>query len=125
MRIGTWNIERMGRGQKFAEQYKAKLESLNTDILVVTEPGPHFRDLFPEALMSPEDRPGRESPEAWVAIIGDNLEAITPEIQYSRLAVAARAEIDGQYVIVYGSVLPWNSAQIGRASCRERVSSPV
>jgi len=111
MRIGTWNIERMGRGQKFAEQYKPKLESLNTDVLVVTEPGPGFHTLFPEAVMSPENRPSRKPPEAWVAIIGDNLEAITPEIQYSRLAVAARAEIDGQGVIVYGSVLPWNSAQ--------------
>jgi len=111
MRIGTWNIERMGRGQKFAEQYKAKLDSLNTDVLVVTEPGPHFRDLFPEALMSPEDHPGRESPEAWVAIVGKNLEAVMSDIPYTRLAVAARTEIDGQRVIVYGSVLPWNSAQ--------------
>jgi hypothetical protein len=111
MRIGTYNIERMGRGQKFAEQYKAKLESLNTDVLVVTEPGPHFRNLFPEALMSPEDRRGRESPEAWVAIVGKNLEDVMPDIPYTRLAVAARAEIDGQRVIVYGSVLPWNSAQ--------------
>ena len=111
MRIGTWNIERMGRGQKFAEQYKAKLESLKADVVVVTEPGPGFHDLFPEAVMSPENRPSRKPPEAWVAIIGENLEAITPEIPYSRLAVAARTVIDGQSVIVYGSVLPWNSAQ--------------
>ena len=61
--------------------------------------------------MAPENRPPLKSPEAWVAIIGDNLEAITPEIPYSRLAVAARTGIDGQSVIVYGSVLPWNSAQ--------------
>ena len=111
MRIGTWNIERMGRGKKFAEQYKAKLESLKADVVVVTEPGPGFHDLFPEAVMSPENRPSRKPPEAWVAIIGENLEAITPEIPYSRLAVAARTVIDGQSVIVYGSVLPWNSAQ--------------
>jgi hypothetical protein len=111
MRIGTWNIERMGRGQKFAEQYKAKLESLNTDVLVVTEPGPGFHALFPEAVMSPENRPSRKPPEAWVAIVGKNLEAVMPDIPYTRLAVAARAEIEGQYVIVYGSVLPWNSAQ--------------
>jgi len=101
----------MGRGQKFAEQYKANLESLNTDVLVVTEPGPQFLDLFPEALMSPDDRRGRKSPEAWVAIVGKNLEAVMPDLSYTRLAVAARAEIDGQGVIVYGSVLPWNSAQ--------------
>ena len=111
MRIGTWNIERMGRGQKFADLYRDELLSLKADVLVVTEPGPRFRDLFPEAVMSPENRPGRDSPEAWVAIIGESLEAIKPEIDYSRLAVAARTEIDGQRVIVYGSVLPWNSAQ--------------
>ena len=111
MRIGTWNIERMGRGKTFAEQYKAKLESLKADVVVVTEPGPGFHALFPEAVMAPDNRPGRKSPEAWVAIIGENLEAITPEIPYSRLAVAARTVIDGQRVIVYGSVLPWNSAQ--------------
>ena len=111
MRIGTWNIERMGRGQKLAESYKTELNRLNADVVVVTEPGPGFHNHFPEAVMAPENRPGRKSPEAWVAIIGDNLEATTPEIPYSRLAVAARTVIDGQRVIVYGSVLPWNSAQ--------------
>ena len=111
MRIGTWNIERMGRGQKLADSYGTELKQLKADVVVVTEPGPGFHDLFPEAVMAPENRPGRKPPEAWVAIIGENLEAITPEIPYSRLAVAARTVIDGQSVIVYGSVLPWNSAQ--------------
>ena len=111
MRIGTWNIERMGRGRKFADLYRDELLSLMADVAVVPEPGPGFHDLFPEAVMSPENRPSRKPPEAWVAIIGKNLEAVTPEIQYSRLAVAARTVIDGQSVIVYGSVLPWNSAQ--------------
>ena len=111
MRIGTWNIERMGRGQKLAESYKTELNRLNADVVVVTEPGPGFHNHFPEAVLAPENRPGRKSPEAWIAIIGGNLEAITPEIPYSRLAVAARTVIDSQRVIVNGSVLPWNSAQ--------------
>lgn len=111
MRIGTWNIERMGRGQKLADSYGTELKRLKADVVVVTEPGPGFHALFPEAVMSPENRPSRKPPEAWVAIVGKNLEAVMSDMPYTRLAVAARTEIDGQRVIVYGSVLPWNSAQ--------------
>ena len=67
MRIGTWNIERMGRGHKFADLYRDELLSLMADVVVVTEPGPGFHDLFPEAVMSPENRPSRKPPEAWGA----------------------------------------------------------
>lgn len=110
MRIGTWNVERMFRGRKHVERYRSELINLNSDLLVVTEPGPKFRDLFPETVMSPMERKGAEDAEAWVAILGSRLEQVSYEIPYSRLAVAATTEIEGRNLIVYGSILPWNSA---------------
>ena len=46
MSIGTWNIERMGRGQKFGESYQKELEKLKADVVVVTEPALVFTISF-------------------------------------------------------------------------------
>jgi len=107
MRIATSNLERLRRGRSRARTYDTELHNLGADVIVVTEPGPGFRDRHPQAIMSPENR---ASGEAWVAIVGPLLEPVALNIPYQRLAVASRFDLDGAGVMIYGSVLPWLSA---------------
>ena len=110
MRIGNWNLERCCRGARWNVAYAEVLDAMRSDVTVVTEPGPGFRDRYGSALLSPEDRPNAKGSEAWVAL-GHSLEAVTLEIDYRHLAVAGRTLSDGTGVLIYGSVLPWLSAR--------------
>jgi len=84
---------------------------MKSNVIVVTEPGPRFRDRHGSVLLSPVERPNAKGPEAWVGILGHSLETVTLEIDYRRLAVAGRTVLDGTGVLIYGSVLPWLSAR--------------
>ncbi len=111
MRIGTWNLERLRRGARCSGAYDEALASLRADLVIVTEPGPGFRERHPLSSVSPEERPGRGGKEAWVAIVGTSLQAVDLDIAYHLLAVACRTVLDETSVVVYGSVLPWLSAR--------------
>ena len=84
---------------------------MRADLVIVTEPGPGFRERYPMSHLSPEERPGRAGKEAWVAILGRSLETIDLDIDYRHLAVASRTVLDETSVVVYASVLPWLSAR--------------
>ncbi len=111
MRIGTWNLERLRRGVRYSDAYDTALAAMEVDLLIVTEPGPGFRERHPGAHLSPEERPNSVGEEAWVAILGSSLETVSLDINYRHLAVASRTVSDGTNVVVYGSILPWLSAR--------------
>ena len=104
-------MERLSRGTSNAGHYDEAIRALQTDLIVVTEPGSGFIDRYPEALCSPPQRPSSHGAESWIALVGQDLEATTLELPYNRLAVAAQTVILGQPVAIYGSVLPWNAAR--------------
>jgi hypothetical protein len=80
--------------------------------VVITEPGPHFSRRYPEAVLSPSGRPDTGNDESWIAVLGSGLQPLhMDKIPYRRLAVAASKDASGQQFAIYGSVLPWNSAQ--------------
>jgi hypothetical protein len=106
MRIATWNMGRLKRGNRAASAYDGHLRELRADVTVVTEPGPGFGERHPTALVAPVLRMGSKKPEAWVAILGSSLEAVSLEIPYKHLAVAGTTTIEGQRILIYGSVLP-------------------
>jgi hypothetical protein len=108
MRIATWNLERLSRGLNRCSIYDEELQSLRANVTVVTEPGPGFVDRYPSSCMSPQRR---AQDEAWVAIVGDSLVPIDLDIPYERLAASCRFEVEGTSATVYGSILPWLSAQ--------------
>jgi hypothetical protein len=109
MRIATWNIERRARGPACDEDYDRAIRDLVADVVVITEPGPHFTRRHPEAVLSPRGRPGTGDDESWVAILGSGLQPLhMDKMPYGRLAVAAAL---GQQFAIYGSVLPWNAAR--------------
>ena len=105
VRIATWNLERADSA-RIRQAQETVLRELTADILVLTEPGPSYRP-GPRVVTSPPERSRPKKGDAWVAIVGDSVEPVGVEIPYERLAVAARARIDGRSVVVYGSVLPW------------------
>jgi len=111
MRFATWNMERLNRGSRAAADYDGHLMELKAEVIVVTEPGPGFRERHPRALVAPESRLGSKKPESWVAILADSLEAVSLDIPYKHLAVAGTTTIQGQSILVYGSILPWLSAR--------------
>ena len=111
MRIATWNMERLKKGNRAASAYDEHLRELRADVTVVTEPGSGFGERHPTALVAPELRLGSKKPEAWVAILGSSLDAASLEIPYKHLAVAGTTTIEGQRILIYGSVLPWLSAR--------------
>jgi hypothetical protein len=112
MRIATWNIERRGRGPACDEYYDKALRDLDADVVVITEPGPHFTHRHPEAVISPSGRPDTGDDESWVAVLGSDLHPLHVDtIPYRRLAVAASMDASGQQIAIYGSVLPWNAAR--------------
>ena len=115
MRIATWNLERLKLGASAAEDYDQVLHSFDADLLVVTEPGPGFLERFPDAVLSPPQRSGPVSPEAWVALLGNSIQVHGIDLPYSRLAAAGWAEIGGRRVALYGSVLPWNHHALRQA----------
>lgn len=108
MRIATWNLE---RGRAIASQ-QAAIDRLRADILILTEP-PKSYTSGPSVVTSPSSRHGRRGlKESWVAIVGSS--TVTPvamDIPFERLAAAAKTSVAGRHVLVYGSVLPWNSVR--------------
>jgi hypothetical protein len=111
MRVATWNLDRIARGLRLAESYDRAITDLRADVAVVTEPGVGFGDRHPDAVLAPEIRPNRGGPEAWVAIVGSSLDRVEVELPYERLAAAARLEVDGRSIVIYGSILPWLRAR--------------
>lgn len=108
MKIATWNLER-GPSRKAERAQKSVLDALAADIVVLTEPPTDCRTSH-SVVTSPPHRHGRHGPESWVAIQGKSaLNAVEIDIPYERMAVAARAKVDGRQVIIYGTVLPWNA----------------
>lgn len=112
MRIATWNIERRARGPAYEEHYDKAIRDLNADVIVITEPGPHFTRRYSEAVISPTGRPNINGDESWIALLGRGLQPLhVNKIPYCRLAVAASKDVSGQQIAIYGSVLPWNAAR--------------
>lgn len=85
---------------------------MRADLIIVTEPGPGFRERHQLAHLSPEQRASRTGREAWVGICGPALKSVSLDIDYRHLAVASRAVLDETKVVIYGSVLPWVSARM-------------
>ena len=110
MRIATWNMERAGRGRAHEAKYDKVITSFCADLIIITEPGPHFAIRYPQAVMSPAKRLGKDGPESWVAIVGHGLEPVDLDLPYGRLAAAAFSESFGVPIAIYGSILPWNAA---------------
>src|SRR5689334_7746078 len=105
MRIATWNLERGGtRAARLAQE--AVLTTLSADVLVLTEPPASYRGGL-GVITSPPQRSGTKGNEAWVAIVGASVESVALHIPFERMAVAARAQVNGNGIVVYGSVLPW------------------
>ena len=112
MRIATWNIERRARGLTCEEYYDRAIRDLDADVVVITEPGPHFARRHPNAVLSPTGRPGAGDEESWIAVLGSGLQQLhRDKIPYSRLAVATSKDVSGREFAIYGSVLPWNAAR--------------
>ena len=112
MRIATWNIERRARGPACDEYYDRAIRDLDADVVVITEPGPHFTRRHPEAVISPSGRPDTGDDESWIAVLGSGLQPLhVDKIPYRRLAVAASKDASGQQIAIYGSILPWNAAR--------------
>jgi hypothetical protein len=111
LRIGTWNLERRKPGQPHLDDYDEFVRGLGADVTVVTEPGAHFIDQYPLAIVSPPERGDVSGHESWVAILApDGASADDTDLPYSRLASSAVFEWEGRTLAVYGSVLPWNAA---------------
>jgi hypothetical protein len=113
MRIGTWNLERGGRGGVVTDIQGTILSGLRADVLVLTEP--HTSSPIPllSTVASPAGRMGNGEEEPWVAIAGPSVSPLSDDVPpFERLSVAALAELNGTPAVVYGSVLPWR--QIAR-----------
>lgn len=82
------------------------MRELGADILVLTEPPASYR-AGPGVVTSPSQRSGPRGPESWVAIVGTSIEPVEIAIPYERLAVAARTDLNGRHLVIYGAVLPW------------------
>lgn len=110
MRIATWNLERGGRTRAARTAQEETLRALGADIIILTEPPPSYK---PRANLvgSPALRPGPRENESWVVITGRSLEPMDLDTPYTRMAVAARALVEGRTVVIYGAVLPWLSVR--------------
>ena len=114
MRIATWNLNHGGRRGSAVTRQDAALRAVVADLVVLTEPPIEWLTAGPGVVTSPaereSDRGGPEALEAWVAIVGDRVAPVGPPLPFERLAVRARAELDSEPVVIYGSVLPWGTA---------------
>jgi hypothetical protein len=120
MRVGTWNLERGGRGGGVSQIQATILGSLRADVLVLTEP--HTSSPVPSlpAVSSPVRRNGNGEDEPWLAIAGPSVSRLDDEpLPFERLSVAALAEPNGVPAVVYGSVLPWRQI-VRQAPCLVR-----
>lgn len=106
MLVATWNLERGGCARAARAAQEDALRELAADVIVLTEPPAQSRSAAGVVASSPrrEDAGERES---WVAIVGACVEPVALDVPYDRMAVAARARVGGEAVVVYGAVLPW------------------
>jgi endonuclease/exonuclease/phosphatase family metal-dependent hydrolase len=107
VRVATWNLQR-ARGAK-ARLQEEVLADVKADVIVLTEPASPSL-LGVGAARSPVERVGPSGKEAWIAIVGRDVERIEPTYPFERLAVAATVRDDGIPIVLYGSVLPWLAA---------------
>lgn len=107
MRILTWNLD---HGSSNVTAQQQLISSLDADVAILTEVPRSMSTRTDTRVTSPADRIGKHGREAWVSINASRLEATGPPIPFERMAVAARTEVHGDSVIVYGSVLPWPGA---------------
>jgi len=111
MRILTWNLERgVHHGRRVVDQQQAILAGYNADLIVLTEVPAQLSTRQMSAVLSPVRREGNRGMEAWVSITAVNCRPVDPLVPFERMAVAARAVVNGEAIVVYGSVLPWLSA---------------
>jgi endonuclease/exonuclease/phosphatase family metal-dependent hydrolase len=111
LRIGTWNLERRIPGRSNLDDYDVVLKGLGADVVVITEPGAHFVDQYPSAVVAPPKRGDVSGNESWVAIlVPEGARTDIDDVPYERLAASAVFEWEGRSLAVYGSVLPWNAA---------------
>ena len=108
MRVATWNLER-ACGAK-AERQRRVLDEIAPDIAVLTEVTADSWTGHGDVVTSPACRPSRVGGEAWVAVVGKGATPIEPLPPYESLGVAARFDVSGESIIVYGTVLPWRAA---------------
>ena len=108
MRIATWNLER-ARGAKARRQCRV-LDEIAPDIAVLTEVTADSWHGNSDVVSSPTCRPSRVGGEAWVAVVGKGATPIETPPAYESLGVAARFDVSGEPIIVYGTVLPWRAA---------------
>ena len=101
MRVAVWNVERAtGEVAKLQDDV---LDSIDADIAVLIEI--HGARVFPgrNCVRSSVDPAGG----SWVAIVGEGFRPIEPIPAHEALGVCARGIVEGETVVVYGSVLPW------------------
>jgi len=110
MRILTWNLDHGRHDPAVIEKQQRLLASHPNDACVLTEVPMSMSNEDAGRVLSPVERPGKLGPEAWVRIDADGVEPCAIELPLKRMAAAARATVGGEPFLVYGSVLPWRSA---------------
>lgn len=111
MRILTWNLDHGCRGSRPVFDAQSHLiESVEADVVVLTEPPIEWSTSTADRVVSPAKRPAARGLEAWVGIVGPSVHRASIEIPFERMAAAAITQVGGVELVVYGSVLPWNGA---------------
>lgn len=87
------------------------MDKAGADVWVLTEIGHQRRKRMLGRAVCSAPPPSSRRLSCWVAVTGPGAEPVGPPLLYERLAAAARVVISGQPVIVYGSVLPWRTAE--------------
>lgn len=111
MRILTWNLNHGGGSRAATAAQNELIAAQQADIVILTEPSSSSSMPSFASVDSPRRRAGRHGPEAWVRILGRQVEPVAIQLPFERMAMAAHANVDGEALIVYGSVLPWNAAR--------------
>lgn len=106
MKVATWNLERGGRTRPAHVAQEEVLLELGVDVIALTEPPATYRSA-PGVVASAPRRSGPAGLESWVAVVGETVEPVPFEVPYERMAVAARATVGAESIIIYGAVLPW------------------
>lgn len=109
-RVAVWNMERGGPGSGVVDRQLQLLDGIDFDLAIVTEPPAACSMTCDGVVAAPALRTGHAGPQAWVSVLGKDVQPVRPCPPFERLAVAAQARVGEQLVIVYGSVLPWRSA---------------
>lgn len=110
MRILVWNLERGRTKSRVVQLQQEVIAAAGADIAVLTELPAALSVPDSGRVVSPVERMGRGGPEAWVGIVARGVQAVDPATPYERMSLVALAEVDGEQVVVYGSVVPWMHA---------------